>query len=424
MKRSSCLSALFVGLSVMATSVAFAAPDAQPKTKLVAQANPGGAVSQTADPADGTGTSAAPGAGPATGQGVQPAVTLGNAPATEPAADTPAEAEEEPAAPPKPRPWAGTQVYTTTSMSTQTLFRGQQQDWNPTVEQMLWLLPRYRLNKDFQIRARQIINYEYTNSDSTVRRNEPMLADTGLQLWYNGIPALAGIKPMVAATVNLPTSKASQSRTMLAAPGLITQFSKGVEHVLGGELFFLANLIYSHPIYRSNTQEISDPLPYSVACAGSNCDNMLSGSMNPSDTFSYMFLVAGEWGDWSPVLLYFGGSQWAYQPKETRNPVDGTMIGSPEGFNPTTVRQTSYFSAFLDYHANTWFTPEVGYWMSRSILDNDGTYGNVFFSRYNDMRVYFGFNVNIDNLMKQLEGGDADAGIVRAKNSRTPIMTF
>ena len=98
-------------------------------------------------------------------------------------------------------------------------------------------------------------------------------------------------------------------------------------------------------------------------------------------------------------------------------------MSSPDSFRPTSVRQTSYFSVWLDYQVNSWLTPEVGYWMSRAVLDEAGQRGNQFFDRYQDMRVYLGANVAIDNVMKALEGGPTEAGIVRAK-ARTPFGQF
>lgn len=419
MKRSTCLSGLLVGLSIATASVASAAPEegstaSQESADQVAQQQP----------TDGSGT-APTAAAPAGGDGAQPAqpaVTIGTGTST-PAKDQPQAAAEEPEKKPKPRAWAGTQIFATTSMTTATVFRGQQQDYNPTVESALWLLPRYRLSKDFQLRGRTIINYEYTNSDTTVTRNEPVVSDTTLQLFYNSIPEIAGIKPQVALNVGLPTSKVSRSRTMLFSPGATLQLVKGFEHVIGGEIMLLGSLIYSHPIYRSRNAEASDPVPYAFQClGGNNCQDIVSGVMNPSDVLAYAFLIAGEWGKWSPALYYLGSSQWTYGPKEVSylgRPVEG-----PAGFDPVGVRQTSYFSAWLDYHANSWLTPEVGYWLSRSALTEAGTRGNPFFDRYQDMRVYLGFNVNIDNLMQQLEGNAGEAGVVRAQNTRRPFFNF
>lgn len=429
MKRSTCLSAFLAALSV--TSIASAAPTQNQAPKLVAQAatNVGSDVAQSDGTATTTpSTSAAPGQ---TGENAtQPAVSVGTT-SPAPATDTPQAASEAPKKAPKPRPFAGTQIYNQNSMSTATIFRGQQQDYNPTVESNLWLLPRYAINKDFQLRGRMIITYEYTNSDSTTFRNEPLLSDAGLQLFYRGVPEIAGFKPMLAATLTAPTSKVSRARTMIFSPGVIGQLSRAVEHVLGGELMFLTSVSYTHPIYQQRVPGVVDARDeQTFTCvAGGACGDLLSGQMNASDTLAYMFLVAGEWGKWSPAFLYFGGSQWAYFPKDVSeadvvpggNNVPVTS-GQPGG--RTGTRQTHYFNAFVDYHLNAWLTPEVGYWMSRTALNEAGKYGNPFFDRYNDMRVYIGFNVNIDNLLKSLEGGDADAGIVRAQNRKTPFFTF
>ena len=168
----------------------------------------------------------------------------------------------------------------------------------------------------------------------------------------------------------------------------------------------------------------SSPLAYAPQCVGGGgCQDQLTGVLNPSDTLLYAFIATGEWGKWAPGLAYFGTSAWTYSAKEVANPVDGTPLQSAQS-RPTSVRQTSYFSAWLDYQVNSWFTPEVGYWMSRSVLNESGQRGNQFFDRYQDMRVYIGFNVGLDNLMKSLQGGPTDAGIVRANNQRTPFGAF
>ena len=123
--------------------------------------------------------------------------------------------------------------------------------------------------------------------------------------------------------------------------------------------------------------------------------------MNPSDIISYVGLISATWGKWSPALFYIGGSQWVYRPKEAQ--FNGQPVTSPDGFRPTGVRQTSYFAAWLDYEANAWLTAEVGYTLTRSALNEDGSRGNPFFDKYQDQRVYLGANVNIDNIMKALE---------------------
>ena len=219
-----------------------------------------------------------------------------------------------------------------------------------------------------------------------------------------------------------PTSPESRARTMIVSPGATLQLAKTIEHIPGnGELDLLASSSYSHPFYRDTTPQVREQPGYAFTCVGgTTCQDQVSGAFNVSDQISYSFLVSATWGKWSPALYYLGASQWTY----TGSPVSylGQPVSDPAGFDRTHIRQNSYFSAWLDYEANTWLTAEVGYSLSRSMLTGNATYGNPFWDRYQDMRVYIGANFNIDNIMKQLEGGPTEAGIVRAQNKK-PVMS-
>jgi hypothetical protein len=316
-------------------------------------------------------------------------------------------------------------------MTTATVFQGQQQDPNPTVSTNVWLLPRYAINEAFPLRGRFIVDYEYTNSDSTLTRNEPVVSDTTVSLFYRKLPKLpGGIQPNLALNVVAPTSKLSRSRTMVVGTGATLQLAKPFEHVLGGDGMLLGSLIYTHPFYTSNTAVVADARPAgAVQCAGGSgdCNNLQTGgTLNPANTLSYFLLLEMEWGKWNPAIYYLGSSQWVYAPSEVNNPVDGRPLQpGPGAENPSRTRQTHYFSVWLDYTFNSWFTGEVGYWNSRSALNGAGNYGNPFFDRYTDMRVYLGASIQLDNLVKTLQGGGAEeAGIVRAKNTKQPMWNF
>jgi hypothetical protein len=432
MKRSSCLSALLVGLSLTTASAALAAPPpgttSQP-VKQVAQVQP---ADLQQDPTPSTGT---PSTTPAPAEGesatTQPAVSIGTSPAT-PATDTPATSAPETAKKPKPRPFAGSSLYNQNSVTTATIFQGQNQYSNPTVESNLYILPRYAINEAFQVRARTILSYEYTNADSTTYRNEPMLSDTTFQLFYRKIPKLPlGVIPSIAVNVGLPTSKLSRSRTLVFSPGATLQLVRPFEHFLGGEAMILASTTYSHPIYQSRNPEVVDDRRPTFSCVGgNNCQDLVSGSMNPSDALSYVFMFEVEWGKWAPAIMYLGSSQWTYQPKEVLQSqvVPGganTPVGAPAGFTPTSVRQTHYVSLWLDYNFNSWFTGEIGYWNAVTGIDEGGKRSNLIFDRYQDTRVYLGCSIQLDNLVKTIQGGsEGEGGVVRAKNTKTPMFTF
>lgn len=438
MKRSSTLSALLVALSLTTASAAFAAPANAAGDEPSRAATPGSDVQQQGDPApSGTAPTPAPAAGdappaaPAGDPGAPtPAVSIGT-PAPTPGSDQPAQSAPEEPKKKAPRPWAGTNVMLMSTMSTSTIFRGQQQYANPTADAAIWMLPRYALSKDWQLRGRLIFNYEMTNSDSTVSRNEPRFSDTTVQLFYRGIPAFAGIKPQVFAQLTAPTSPESRARTLLVSPGVGGNLVKPVPHVLGGELDFILLGSYSHPLYQSTQAEVRGNRPYAFSCAGgTNCQDLLSGTLNPSDVFVYAALATGTWGKWSPAIYYLGSSQFVYHPKdEAQVPLAGGATATaqaPEGFGRSSVRQTSYFAAWLDYEVNAWFTGEVGYSLSRAVLTEDATYGNPFFDRYQDMRVYLLANINVDALVEWMShgGGDDQTGIVRSKSNHSPFRNF
>lgn len=458
MKRSSVLSALIVGLSLTAAANASAAgpaaanaagPTRAPQTEKAEKSAAASAdkmdkaaVRQVAQNGTGPGSSSglsqqstdsstpapppsnAPGATDASSSSSPPGVTVGTPTATNPTSDTPQGAATESAAKPKRRPFAGSSLFISNSMTTNTVFKGQTQYNDPTVESNVYITPRFAINDALQVRGRLIVTYEWTNSDDNTYNHEPTLSDTTLQLFYRKIPSFAGIQPFIAANVALPTSKNSRARTMVATPGATLQLAKGFEHFLGGELSIITSLTYSHPLYKSRNPETLDPRPVPFQCLGGNgCSDLLSGTMNVSDQLSYVLIISPEWGKWNPAIAYIGGSAWAYHPTATVSPVDGTPM--PVSSDATNYRQTHYLSAWVDYNFTPWITGEVGYWNATSGIGADGQRANVIFNRYQDTRVYLGASIQLDNLVKALQGtGEGSAGVVRAQNSKPGIFWF
>jgi hypothetical protein len=436
MKRCTCLSALLVGLTVTTASVAFADEPGTTPVRKVAQAQqqpadppapaPDAPTAPEPAPAPDAAPAPAPAPAPAEVEAPQPAITIGGSTST---SDKPSESPAEPTAKKKPRPWANSSIYSVVSMTTPTIFKGQQQYNDPTVDSSIWFLPRYSINDAWQVRGRLIFNYEFTNSDTTVTNNEPRFSDTSLQLVYKKIPAVAGIKPQVFVQAAAPTSPESRARTLIFSPGAGFILSRSFEHIPGdGELDLVANMAYSHPIYQGTNPTVRGTRPYALQCAGgTTCSDVLSGSMNPSDIIIYAGTISATWGKFTPALFYLGSSQWVYHPADAQVPIAGgqtVSASAPADFSRSSVRQTSYFSAWLDYEVNSWLTPEIGYSLSRTILTEDAQYGNPFWDRYQDTRVFLGANVNVDALIDKMAGGATDqSGILRAKN-KTPVLHY
>jgi hypothetical protein len=195
------------------------------------------------------------------------------------------------------------------------------------------------------------------------------------------------------------------------------QSSYSNENFLGGDFTGIITASYARPLYAATTPETTDPFPYQRSCgfdaASSSCANQGSGRANVRDNLAFTFVLSQTWGKWNPSLFFRSTHAFPYQFKEVTG--SATAQGTPG------VRNLGYFAAALDYSLNDWFTPEVGYQMSRALLSDDGTYGNPIFSNYQDARIYIGANIQLDSLYKSVAGAGGSAGVVRAKN-RTPIL--
>lgn len=361
----------------------------------------------------------APSGAPAAGATGGVTLSLPSSSTTAPPADKAAE-EKKPE-----KSWiddfAGSSVFTQVSMNWDVVNRQANPGAAPTVDNWTRFSPRYNLSKAFQLRGLVSLNTEFTDNfnTGTTTKREPVLSDTTIQLFYRGIPAIADkhIKFQPFVGVGLPTSKASRARTTYFTPSIGLQTAYMNDHLFGGEFLALAIATYGRPIYASQTGQLTDPVPYDRSCldaASNSCSLQSTGVANVRDQLSFAFIVAQDWGKWSPGLFYRQGHAFMYKFNGILPP--STPQGSPG------VRNDSYFAAWLDYHLNDWLTPELGYQMPRSMLAADGTYGNPIFSTYQDWRLYIGANIQLDSLYKSIIGTGGEAGVVRAKNTHNPIM--
>jgi hypothetical protein len=324
---------------------------------------------------------------------------------------------------------AGSSLFFQTGATLGTFVKSYQPDYNPTVESFLSFAPRYTINKDWQLRGRLAVSYEFTNSDSSRYRNEPLLGDASVNLFYRGVPAVGGkqkfkFQPFVG--LAFPTSKASRARTMVTSASVGVQASTQIEHFLKGEMLIASTLTLAHPFYRQTTGVTDASGVPQGSYSGDSVTNTATftgndrqlGGFSPANTFTWNVLVAPEWGKWSPGLFFLMSHQFMYEGKDVQ--YAGKTV--PRSDAPG-VRQTFYTSLWLDYHLNDWLTPELGYQYSGNIISDGGNYRNPVFSQYSDGVIYLGANVQIDEFIKSMKGGDkSGGGVVRTKNERKPMQ--
>ncbi len=329
--------------------------------------------------------------------------------------------------------WAGSSTFITGAAGTlNTFLPSSQLSSNPTVTSSLSFSPRYRLSKAFQLRGRILFNYEWTDSDSNTNRGEVELGDTNVQLFYSAIKPFkvlgAGVKFQPFLGVGLPSSKLSRARTLYATPSIGGQLATSIEHVLGGELSLIGIGTYSRPLYEYSTPGTTDARSYPQQCFGGAfgaCGSQVLGVGNPRDIVSLSLISVIEWGDWSPGLFFNSATSFPYQFSDTPQVIDGSSSTGSSIRLPdrSKTRQSTFFSLWLDYHANDWLTPEIGYFMARNIIAEDGSYGNPFFSTVQAPTFYLGANIQLDSLYKSMTGAQAEAGVVRAQRKQ-PIQFY
>jgi hypothetical protein len=307
--------------------------------------------------------------------------------------------------------FGGSQAWFQTSMNIGALNKGLNQDYNPTVQSFLSLSPRFAINKELQVRGRIGINYEWTDADLTTTRHVAQLTDTTLQLFYNGIPAFYGVKVQVAPMVILPTSNASNARTMRLTPALLTQVTRGFEVPGDGSLLVIGQASYQRPIYSYTTPGTDTKLAYNQQCGGvvldSSCQNQLSPWANARDIFAWTLVLVGSWGDWAPGVAF----QMSHQVPYHFSAVERASVSVED---PNRVRVSTSFSAWIDYTPLPWLTAELGYSFSRLLLNENSEWGNVIWDKYQDGTLYLGMNFGLDTLYKTITGeADDEGGVVR-----------
>lgn len=319
----------------------------------------------------------------------------------------------------------GSTLYAQTSISTTTIAPQQQLTQSSTVESWFLFQPRITLHKDWQLRGRATLSYEWTDTanTSTTTKNEPMFGDTILSIFYRGIPEIpkAKVKTQVGFNLGLPTSKLSWARTMIVTPGLTAAFSRNFEKVLGGTVSVAMSGTFSHPFYQYKTAGPLGGTPYSFAVApfagGASADSSAAiagfGSASPENVLSFIFNLSAEWelpkkwGSISPSAVMFWTNAWKYQFADV--PI-GSVTGSnasgnvPRLADRTSFQQSTYFNLALDWSPTKWLAVEGGYYMFRNLIGEDGKLHNPFFDDMQDMRLYLAVNFTLDQLYLAVSG--------------------
>ena len=316
----------------------------------------------------------------------------------------------------KRSPWRGSTLLFDQSVTAQTIGLGKDyQSRNALYEWWVAFKPRYFLfekeKEALSLHLWMNLYLEFTDSDTTSTRREPIIGPTTLWATYaytlyesEGYRTAVSIGPR--ATV--PTDRASRNAGQLfglGAMGGATQSvplaPKGATALTSARFGFSA--IYLHPFNRATTPVNGGIEQQRQDVAGrSIVSDQLRPGMNIANSLTLLFTAGVQL---LPRLgfgaSYVLGNAWAYAPTAipicTVQPTctEPTSVGDPPSF-----RVSTWALASLDYEALDEMTVSVGYYNLTSQIGADGQCRSPLYSF--DARFFLTLTGNLDVIYDRL----------------------
>lgn len=197
----------------------------------------------------------------------------------------------------KKYPFRNSSFEFTQGLNALALDRGAELTYNPNYYWLFRFAPRYYLTKKINLRLRLGLATEWTNADDTTAYHEPMWEDTILSGVYSNLVTIPGAKVSVSPSIQLtlPTSKASQARTLYMGVGVGFALARTFKLPKGMEIALNYSFRYTKNLNKYSTLQYDSPTI--VTCSGAGGDDcgrfLHAGGRNPSMQFANIF--AGEW---------------------------------------------------------------------------------------------------------------------------------
>jgi hypothetical protein len=311
--------------------------------------------------------------------------------------------------------WRGSTLLFDQSVTTQTIGVGRDyQSYNPLYEWWFAFKPRYYLfekeKEALSLHLWMNLYLEFTNSDTTTTKREPVLGPTTAWASYtytlyerDGYRSAVNIGPRL----SLPTDRASRNAGQLFGLGAIGGASQLLPLAKDGKAFTSARLafsaIYMHPFNRATTPvngEIEQPRQ-DVAGRSIVSDQLRPG-MNVANSLTLLFTGGVQLLPRLGMgLSYVIGNSWAYAPSDV--PICSVQSGCvdpvPIG-DRTSYRVSTWALMSVDYDAFDAMTVSVGYYNLTSQIGPDGERRNPLYSP--DARFYLTLTGNLDVIYDRL----------------------
>jgi hypothetical protein len=275
-------------------------------------------------------------------------------------------------------PWRGSQVVLRNALSAISLSRSAEQTYNPYYAMTWGFRPWWWFVDWLYVRADLEVVHELTEADETTYANEALLEDLHLAVGGSGLWTIpyVGVHLSADLVLTLPTSKASQARTLVLGLGPGFRLSRSFPLLKG--LIVGYNLRVTPYFHRYTTSERETPLIPGCSGGLGGCDPYLNtGVRNPMVRFVQTVDVSQRFFSWLGASLALGHAiDWLHGVSDA--PVDV----SHEPVEDQNRRFLTFFELAVSYSPIDLLEIALGYSALHPQLAPDSTYYVPFFNRY------------------------------------------
>lgn len=294
-------------------------------------------------------------------------------------------------------PWRGSQIVMRNELSAVSLDPSADLTYNPYFAMSWSFRPWWWFTDKLYVRAQLDVTRELTQADDTTYADEALLQDIRLIGGGSGLYTIPYAKVLVSAdlALTLPTSKASQARTLVLGIGPGVRLSRSFD-VLGG-LVVGYGLRVTPYLHRYATSERETPLIPGCGVQPGGCDPYLNtGLRNPAARLTQSADVSLRILDWLGAGLAVGHAvDWLR-----------SIGGEPAAVSlqPQDAQDQRYLT-FMELEVS--FQPldeleiGVGYSALHPQLAPDSSYYVPFFNRYSTL--YVDLKLHVENLVSRIQ---------------------
>ena len=268
--------------------------------------------------------------------------------------------------------------------------------YNPSYAMSFSFRPSWWFTDQLYVRANLEVVRELTEADATTYADEALLGDLVLTAGYTPVVTIPVVDIAVSAdlALQIPTSKASQARTLALGIGPGVQLSRSF-NLLGG-LSVGYSLRATPLIHQTTTSELETPLIPGCSASGGGCAAYLhSGVRNAQFRLQQLFYVSARMLDWLSLSVTYGlWIDWLYPIDK-----DDPRI-SAETIEPQDQRYASVWEVEVLFSPIKPLKIGVGTSTLGPQLAPDSSYYNPFYNRYTT--IFVDLHLDVAGLISQI----------------------